>query len=69
MCQKMKICWQPWIGEIPGFEAKAAPNLRRRKQYLAGSDQQRADDLNGMFADDEVDAIFVCAGVMARDDF
>ncbi|MEL0039521.1 MAG: LD-carboxypeptidase, partial [Halieaceae bacterium] len=37
-----------------GFKAKAAPNLRRRKQYLAGSDQQRADDLNGMFADDEV---------------
>ncbi|MEK9824585.1 MAG: LD-carboxypeptidase, partial [Gammaproteobacteria bacterium] len=37
-----------------GYEAKAAPNLRRRKQYLAGSDQQRADDLNGMFADDEV---------------
>ena len=45
-----------------GFEAKAAPNLRRRKQYLAGSDQQRADDLNGMFADDEVDAIFCVRG-------
>ena len=45
-----------------GFEAKPAPNLRRRKQYLAGSDQQRADDLNGMFADDEVDAIFCVRG-------
>ncbi|MGB1639557.1 MAG: S66 peptidase family protein [Pseudohongiellaceae bacterium] len=45
-----------------GFKAKAAPNLRRRKQYLAGSDQQRADDLNGMFADDEVDAIFCVRG-------
>ena len=45
-----------------GFQAKAAPNLRRRKQYLAGSDQQRADDLNGMFADDEVDAIFCVRG-------
>ena len=45
-----------------GFEAKAAPNLRRRKQCLAGSDQQRADDLNGMFADDEVDAIFCVRG-------
>ena len=45
-----------------GFEAKAAPNLRRRKQYLAGSDQQRADDLNGMFADEEVDAIFCVRG-------
>jgi len=45
-----------------GFEAKPAPNLRRRKQYLAGSDQQRADDLNGMFADDKVDAIFCVRG-------
>ena len=45
-----------------GFEAKAASNLRRRKQYLAGSDQQRADDLNGMFADQEVDAIFCVRG-------
>ena len=32
-----------------GFEAKASPNLRSRKQYLAGSDAQRADDLNAMF--------------------
>ena len=45
-----------------GFKAKAAPNLRCRKQYLAGSDQQRADDLNGMFADEEVDAIFCVRG-------
>ncbi|HBW84980.1 MAG TPA: LD-carboxypeptidase [Gammaproteobacteria bacterium] len=45
-----------------GFEAKAAPNLRRRKQYLAGSDKQRAEDLNGMFADQEVDAIFCVRG-------
>ena len=45
-----------------GFEAKAAPNLARRNQYLAGTDQQRADDLNALFADDEVDAIFCVRG-------
>lgn len=45
-----------------GFEAKAAPNLRSRKQYLAGSDRQRADDLNTMFTDSEVDAIFCIRG-------
>lgn len=45
-----------------GFEARAAANLRRRKQYLAGTDQQRADDLNALFADPDVDAIFCVRG-------
>ena len=45
-----------------GFEAKASPNLRSRKQYLAGSDAQRADDLNAMFTDPDVDAIFCVRG-------
>ena len=45
-----------------GFEAKAATNLRSRKQYLAGSDTQRADDLNAMFEDPDVDAIFCVRG-------
>jgi len=45
-----------------GFEAKAAPNLRSRKQYLAGTDQQRASDLNTLFADSDVDAIFCVRG-------
>ena len=45
-----------------GFEVKTSPNLRSRKQYLAGSDRQRADDLNSMFANPEVDAIFCIRG-------
>jgi muramoyltetrapeptide carboxypeptidase len=45
-----------------GFKAKAAPNLRSRKAYLAGTDQQRADDLNSLFADPDVDAIFCVRG-------
>jgi muramoyltetrapeptide carboxypeptidase len=45
-----------------GFSAKPAANLFRRTQYLAGSDRQRADDLNAMFADPEVDAVFCVRG-------
>ena len=45
-----------------GFVAKAAPNLASRNQYLAGTDRQRADDLNALFADDAVDAIFCVRG-------
>ncbi len=45
-----------------GFVAKPSANLFSRTQYLAGSDRQRADDLNAMFADTEVDAIFCVRG-------
>ena len=45
-----------------GFEVKPAQHLYQRTQYLAGTDQQRADDLNAMFADSEVDAIFCLRG-------
>ncbi len=41
-----------------GFAVKPAANLFSRTQYLAGTDQQRADDLNAMFADPAIDAIF-----------
>lgn len=45
-----------------GFTAKPAPNLFSRTQYLAGTDAERAGDLNAMFADSEVDAIFCVRG-------
>jgi len=45
-----------------GFEARAADNLFSRNQYLAGTDTQRAQDLNAMFADPGVDAIFCVRG-------
>ena len=45
-----------------GFDVKPAPNLFRRTQYLAGTDAERAADLNAMFADPEVDAIFCVRG-------
>ena len=45
-----------------GFQVKPARHLYQRTQYLAGTDQQRADDLNAMFADKDVDAIFCLRG-------
>ncbi len=45
-----------------GFRVKKAGNIYARTNYLAGSDEGRASDLNAMFADDEVDAIFCVRG-------
>ena len=48
--------------ESLGFKAKPSENLFARTQYLAGTDEQRANDLNSMFGDSEVDAIFCVRG-------
>jgi muramoyltetrapeptide carboxypeptidase len=45
-----------------GFHVKEGKYLYRRNQYLAGTDQERAEDVNTMFDDDEVDAIFCTRG-------
>ena len=45
-----------------GFEVKQGAHLFDRQQYLAGEDRARADDVNSMFADDDVDAIFCLRG-------
>jgi muramoyltetrapeptide carboxypeptidase len=45
-----------------GLQVKPAPHLFDRYGYLAGEDEARAEDLNGLFEDDEVDAIFCVRG-------
>ena len=45
-----------------GLVPKPARHLLSREGYLAGTDEQRADDLNTMFADDTVRAIFAVRG-------
>jgi len=40
-----------------GFKTRRGPNLLNRRGYFAGTDEQRAADLNAMFADREVKAI------------
>ncbi len=48
--------------ESLGFRVKESANLHRRTGYLAGTDAERAADLNAMFADKSVDAIFALHG-------
>jgi muramoyltetrapeptide carboxypeptidase len=45
-----------------GFKAKLAPHVREKKGFLAGSDQQRLNDLHVMFEDDGVDGILCLRG-------
>lgn len=46
--------------ESLGFKVKHSPNMRVKKGFLAGTDEQRIDDLHSMFEDDAVAGI-VCA--------
>lgn len=45
-----------------GYRIKPGKNLRQRTGYLAGSDEERAGDINGFFADPEVQGIFALRG-------
>jgi len=45
-----------------GFKVREAPNLRARYGHLAGSDRQRADDVNAMFADTTVQGLLAMHG-------
>lgn len=45
-----------------GFKVKPGKHVFARTQYLAGTDAERADDLNAMFADPAVDAIMALRG-------
>ena len=48
--------------EKQGFRVKLGKYVYEQRDYLAGSDQQRADDFNNMFLDKEVRAIFCVRG-------
>lgn len=45
-----------------GYKVKLAPHLYKQSGYLAGSDVERAEDLNAFFADDTVNAILCLRG-------
>lgn len=47
---------------VLGFKTKRGANLLARRGYFAGTDEQRAADLNAMFADPEVRAIHCVRG-------
>ncbi len=50
-----------WL-QRQGFRTKAGPSCFERTGYLAGSDQCRADDINTMFADPDIDGIICLKG-------
>lgn len=58
-----------------GLVPKPAPHLAGRHGYLAGTDEERAADLNAMYADDSVRAVFAvrggwgCARILPRLDW
>ena len=45
-----------------GFKVREAPNLRARRGQFAGTDVQRAADVNAMFADPQVHGILALTG-------
>jgi muramoyltetrapeptide carboxypeptidase len=45
-----------------GYQVREGKNLYRRTQYLAGTDTERAEDINEAFRDPEVDGIFTLHG-------
>ena len=45
-----------------GFKIRPGKYLRKRDGYLAGSDEERAEDINALFADPEVKGIFALRG-------
>ncbi|MDO9553213.1 LD-carboxypeptidase [Rhodonellum sp.] len=48
--------------EALGLHVKLGDNLKNRRGHLAGTDNERAADLNGMFSDKEVKAIICIRG-------
>ena len=50
------------VVEALGFKARTGAHFDARRGYLAGTDAQRADDLNTMFKDDAVKAVICLRG-------
>lgn len=50
------------VMEALGFRVKTGAHYRARRGHLAGSDEARAADLNGAFADDQVKAVICVRG-------
>jgi len=48
--------------ESLGYKVVLSKNLNKSKGFTAGTEEERADDLNEMFRRDDVDAVFVTQG-------
>ena len=45
-----------------GYEIKESSHLYEKRRFIAGSDQERLDDLHAFFADDQIDLIIEACG-------
>ena len=59
---RMEFTYAKEAMEALGFKVKVGENFKNRFGHLAGTDDERADDLNAMFADPEVKAIICLRG-------
>ncbi|REG88603.1 S66 peptidase family protein [Algoriphagus antarcticus] len=59
---RMQFTYAKETLEALGFEVKLGKNLMNRRGHLAGTDEERAADLNAMFANKDVKAIVSIRG-------
>lgn len=59
---RMEFTFAKEAMEALGFKVKLGENLKNRFGHLAGTDEERAGDLNAMFADPEVKAVICIRG-------
>lgn len=59
---RMEFTFAKEAMEALGFKVKLGVNLKNRFGHLAGTDEERASDLNGMFSDQEVKAVICIRG-------
>jgi muramoyltetrapeptide carboxypeptidase len=60
--EKILITFATEALEALGFRVKTGPNLFNRRGHLAGTDAERAADLNAMFSDPEIKAVICLRG-------
>ena len=59
---RMEFTYAKEAMEALGLKVKLGENLKNRFGHLAGTDQERANDLNAMFADPDIRAIICLRG-------
>src|SRR5690606_36238774 len=59
---RMQFTYAKEASEALGFQVKMGKSLMNRYGQLAGTDEQRAGDLNDMFSDNDVKAIICIRG-------
>lgn len=50
--------------ESLSFKVKLGKHVLKKRGYMAGTDKERASDINDLFADEDIDAIFCTTGGM-----